>query len=186
MSLEDRAERAQLKSSRAWAHPLRLRIMSLLTGVELSAAEVARELDITQANASYHLRRLADAGELQVTGTVKVRGGVAKKYRYVARADPAAGQSGVGPEARQARMQQLRQALDAELRRRIPLVSPGPEVFADAEVWLAPEDLTQVRELLHRASMLAHDRAQPPRTDGAEHISLVTWIFPMGRDDAPD
>ena len=32
---------------RAIAHPLRLRILSLLTGAELSAAEVARELDIT-------------------------------------------------------------------------------------------------------------------------------------------
>ena len=76
------------------AHPLRLRILSLLTGVELSAAEVARELGITQANASYHLRLLADVGQLQVSGTEKVRGGVAKKYRYVAATDIAAQEPG--------------------------------------------------------------------------------------------
>ena len=48
---------------------------------------MARELGITQANASYHLRLLADVGQLQVSGTEKVRGGVAKKYRYVAATD---------------------------------------------------------------------------------------------------
>ncbi|WP_268815939.1 helix-turn-helix domain-containing protein [Amycolatopsis alkalitolerans] len=37
------------------AHPLRLRLLSLLTGASLSAAEAARELGETQANVSYHL-----------------------------------------------------------------------------------------------------------------------------------
>ena len=41
---------------RALAHPVRLRILSLLTGADLTAADVARELGITHANASYHLR----------------------------------------------------------------------------------------------------------------------------------
>ena len=51
---------------RAVAHPVRLRMLSLLTGTELSAAEVARELGITHANASYHLRTLLDAGEMVI------------------------------------------------------------------------------------------------------------------------
>ena len=51
---------------RALAHPVRLRILSLLTGADLTAAEVARELGITHANASYHLRFLLDAGEIVV------------------------------------------------------------------------------------------------------------------------
>ncbi len=71
-----------VSSLRATAHPLRLRILSLLTGAELSAAEVARELDVTHANASYHLRVLADAGEVVVAGEEKIRGGVAKRYRH--------------------------------------------------------------------------------------------------------
>ena len=48
----------QLSSLRSVAHPLRLRMLSLLTGTSMSAAEVARELEITHANASYHLRQL--------------------------------------------------------------------------------------------------------------------------------
>ena len=58
----------ETSSLRAMAHPLRLRMLSLLTGAELSAAEVARELGITHANASYHLRVLLDACELEVAG----------------------------------------------------------------------------------------------------------------------
>ena len=60
--------RARRRALRAMAHPLRLQMLSLLTGAELSAAEVARELGITHANASYHLRVLLDAGELEVAG----------------------------------------------------------------------------------------------------------------------
>ena len=43
---------------RAVAHPVRLRILSLLTGAAMTATEVAAELGLTHANASYHLRRL--------------------------------------------------------------------------------------------------------------------------------
>ncbi|GAB3759820.1 hypothetical protein GCM10027599_29370 [Yimella radicis] len=173
----------ELRSARAWAHPVRLRILSLLTGIELSAAEVARELDITQANASYHLRRLADAGELEVASTEKVRGGIAKKYRYVARVDLER-QKGLpthGPDP--GRMQQVRQALDGELRRRIPAAAKGDNFFADAEVWLTPDDLKKVRDLLGEVSLLVHDRALEPRADGAEHVSFTTWIFAMERGD---
>ncbi|MBD2759986.1 helix-turn-helix transcriptional regulator [Yimella sp. cx-573] len=176
MSLED----AELRAARALAHPLRLRILSLLTGIELSAAEVARELDITQANASYHLRRLAAAGELEVASTEKIRGGVAKKYRYVARVDTPAD---IQHRPSIVRLEHMRQAVDAELRRRIPLADEGPRIFADAEVWLPPEVLDEVHALIARASMLAHEQALPPRTPGAKHVSLLTWLFGMGDDD---
>ena len=66
---------------RATAHPLRLQILSLLTGTSMSAAELARELGTTQANASYHLRVLADAAHVVPADEVKIRGGVAKRYR---------------------------------------------------------------------------------------------------------
>ncbi len=68
---------------RAMAHPVRLRMLSLLTGTAMSAAEVTRELGTTSANASYHLRLLHAAGLLAVAGEEKVNGGVAKRYRHV-------------------------------------------------------------------------------------------------------
>ncbi len=191
MSLGDagRPDPKELRARRAVAHPVRLRILSLLTGVELSAAEVAREIGITQANASYHLRLLADAGELQISGTEKVRGGVAKKYRYVAGADlarqrgrrrPEDGHQGLRDD-----LQQHRVALDAELRRRIP-TAIGDGSFADAEVWLDPEDWAQAKELVEQAARLVHDRAHPPRTPGTTHVSFVSWLFTMESDNAHD
>ena len=78
---------------RATAHPVRLRILSLLTAEAMSAAEVARTLEITHANASYHLRQLHDVGELVVESEEKIRGGVAKRYRYDASRDVAARQA---------------------------------------------------------------------------------------------
>ena len=67
---------------RATAHPLRLQILSILTGTAMSAAELARELGTTHANASYHLRVLAQAGEVVPDGEESIRGGVAKRYRH--------------------------------------------------------------------------------------------------------
>lgn len=185
MSLGDdaRPTAAELRAARTFAHPLRLRILSLLTGVELSAAEVARELGITQANASYHLRRLADAGELVVATTEKVRGGVAKKYRYVAR-EAESNRSPDESATRPVRMQANRAALNSELERRIPMVERGPALFADGEVWVDPEVWKQAHDLVAQASMLVHDHARPPRTEGARRVSFVSWLFPMGDDDA--
>ncbi len=53
------ASEASVADLRVLAHPLRLRLLSLLTGEAYSAAEAARLLDQSQANVSYHLRRHA-------------------------------------------------------------------------------------------------------------------------------
>jgi len=78
----DTTDKAAISALRSVAHPVRLRILSMLTAQPMSAAEVARELDLTHANASYHLRQLHDIGELVVESEEKIRGGVAKRYRY--------------------------------------------------------------------------------------------------------
>ena len=70
------ARTARTAELRAMAHPVRLRILSLLTGAALTAAEIARELGLTHANASYHLRHLLAAGQIEVAGEERIRGGV--------------------------------------------------------------------------------------------------------------
>ena len=47
---DDSTDAADLSRLRATAHPVRLRIMSLLTAEAMSAADVARALDITHAS----------------------------------------------------------------------------------------------------------------------------------------
>ncbi len=164
---------------RATAHPLRLQILSLLTGAELSAAEVARELDTTQANASYHLRVLAGAGLLEPAGEERIRGGVAKRYRHPWRVSkrPAAGRSVARPTCSTARLSSrrwLRSSSDAA-----PSWSGGRINFTDAELWVTPEIWQDCAELVDQASTLLHDAARPPRTPGTIRVAMSAALFPM-------
>ncbi len=78
---------SSLDELRATAHPIRLRLLSLLTGAATSAAEAGRELGYSQATASYHLRVLERAGLVRVVETVRLRGGEAKRYRHESSAE---------------------------------------------------------------------------------------------------
>ncbi len=167
--MDDDDELARLRSL---AHPLRLRMLSLLTGTPMSAAEVARELDITHANASYHLRQLLDAELLVVDGEERIRGGIAKRYRYPhERPEPK-------PSAEQLAGQV--EAMCQELLRRIThREAESPGAFTDAELWLTPEDYAEALEHLRTASLLVHDRARRPRTPGTVKTNLTVAAFRM-------
>ncbi|MGC4943226.1 ArsR/SmtB family transcription factor [Kribbella sp. DT2] len=166
-----------LKELRAVAHPVRLRILSLLTGSAMSAAEVARELDLSHANASYHLRLLLESGSLVEAGEERIRGGIAKRYRYP---HEERGQRRTGGTTED-RIAELR-ALGRELERRLlqrKRTSIGH--LSDIDAWVPPEVDQRVRDLLMEASMLLHDNNQPPRTPGTVHLSATSWIFEMTR-----
>jgi DNA-binding transcriptional ArsR family regulator len=164
---------AGLAQLRATAHPLRLQILSLLTGASMSAAELARELGTSQANASYHLRVLAEAGEVQPDGEESIRGGVAKRYRYRWREEPKV-------KRPQRELAHHLQAMGAEMSRRLSLAKPeSKKFFCDAEMWVTPETWEHVVALVAEASALVHDNAQPPRTEATIHVNLQMVAFGM-------
>lgn len=171
----------QISAMRAVAHPVRLRMLSLLTGTAMSAAEVARELDLTHANASYHLRLLADAGEIVVDGEEKVRGGTAKRYRYPHERDlaplaPGAPHPTVDPEHRALYVR----ALGTELERRTLAREPGSRgSSSDLEGWVDPAAWEEAAALVERASALLHEANRPPRTEGTVHVSFTAIAFRM-------
>jgi DNA-binding transcriptional ArsR family regulator len=159
---------------RAFAHPFRLRILSLLTAAPMSAAEVARELGSTQANASYHLRRLHAVGLLEVAEEVSIRGGKARRYRH----DPTTGSSlrTRGVEDHQA----VVEALGVELRRRTAERDLGkPGHITDAELWVEPDVWDQVRAEVTTASQRLHREAKPPRTAGTVRVNATLVMFRM-------
>ena len=165
---------------RALAHPLRLRMLSLLTGADLTAAEVARELGLTHANASYHLRFLLDAGELEVVGEERIRGGLAKRYRHSWHREDHRSGTDDAPEERAEAAELFVQAAADELRRRYAHRRRGSHgLVADAELWVTPEVYAEARDLLARASALLHDAARPPRTDGTRPVALSVFAFAM-------
>ena len=162
-----------VSSLRATAHPLRLRMLSLLTGAELSAAEVARELDITHANASYHLRVLLEAGAVVVAGEEKIRGGVAKRYRHPWEVK-AEHKASPGDQEVYVR------AVAEELVRRAGQREPGTrQLLADAELWVTPDVWERVEGLVREASELVHAEARPPRSPGTVHVNLTAATFRM-------
>ncbi|AXB44969.1 ArsR/SmtB family transcription factor [Amycolatopsis albispora] len=167
-------EKAPLLELRVLAHPLRLRILSLLTGTAMSAAEAARELNETQANVSYHLRRLHEAGLLEVAEEVRIHGGLAKRYRHVPGRGPAWDHGDREGE------QLFAEALAGELRRRTEHRLPsGRSAITDAEVWLSPDDWARAVRLAHELGELLHDAARPPRTPETQRVSATIALFEM-------
>lgn len=166
---------------RAVAHPVRLRITSLLTGTAMSAAEVARELGITHAAASYHLRLLRQAGEVEEAGEEVIRGGVAKRYRYPhdrgrdTEQPPEGGLATTDPDDWYA----YQQAVRAEVVRRSRLFRPGQGRSFDLEGWVDAATWRQALELMEQASRLLHDANRPPGTAETVHVSATATLFRM-------
>jgi DNA-binding transcriptional ArsR family regulator len=176
MSLGD-AGKATL---RAAAHPVRLRIMSLLTGAPLTAAEVARELGLTHANASYHLRNLLAAGMIVPAGEERIRGGVAKRYRY----NPG---HHIGPEKARGQHSDdyyrgIYAGVAGELIRRSQSATYPDQanLMVDAEVWIDPEAWAAFKTRIAEAARELHEAAHPPRTPGTVRTSTSIAMFRMG------
>ena len=155
---------------RALAHPLRLRVLSLLTGAPMSAAEVARELGLTHANASYHLRQLLGVGLVEVAEERSTRGGQERRYRPT-------------PYETHPRTQDrtlLAAAMAEELRRRVALADPAaPSATADAELWVDPQVWVDVSDRVRAAMVDLHEAAQPPRSDGTVRVAATVSMFGM-------
>lgn len=171
MSLEGVDQRTAL---RARAHPLRLRMLSLLTGAPMSAAELGRELGISQALASYHLRFLVDAGAVQLAEEVVNRGGRERRYRYHAGGlEPA---PDLAPES----LELMVTAVTDELRRRHgQRVPAGRSLTIDAELWVSEEEWLAFREAVHAAGVRLHEQAARPHAPDTLHVNVTALLFEM-------
>jgi DNA-binding transcriptional ArsR family regulator len=167
---------------RATAHPVRLRLLSLLTATAMSAAEAGRELRVSQAAASYHLRVLERAGLIRVVEVVRVRGGDAKRYRHESSAEPFRLDEAVvaGGAASEERAEYMEAVID-ELRRRSALRVAGPHLTTDAELWVDPATWRRVVGAVGAASALLHEAARPARTPGTAPVSMTAELFPLRR-----
>lgn len=174
-------DHTRLTTLRALAHPARLQILSLLTGTAMSAAEVARELGTTQANASYHLRRLHDAGEVELAEEVTIRGGRARRYRcppaaaWPTNPSPPPGDPVAGPEER-GFFSALAQEL---LRRSRGRRRDGRSINVDAELWVPEELWDEVVARVTEISRELHEQARPPRAPGTVRTSTTLALFTM-------
>ncbi|MGH2762666.1 MAG: helix-turn-helix domain-containing protein [Thermoleophilaceae bacterium] len=70
---------------KALAHPLRLRILSVLEERTASPKEISDEVDAPLTHVSYHVRQLAELGVIKLVRTRQVRGAIEHHYRLEAR-----------------------------------------------------------------------------------------------------
>ncbi len=171
---------------RALAHPVRLQMLSVLTGEALSAADLARRLSITHANASYHLRLLHRAGKVELARVDAVRGGRARVYR--------APSSGAPPAKTAPRDDGHREpddhllvyaALADELRRRSRSAVRTPEqTLTDAELWVSPAAWHEFVDAMRRASLSLHLAAQPAGSADTVRTSATIAAFHLTSDGA--
>jgi DNA-binding transcriptional ArsR family regulator len=68
---------------RAMSHPLRFRILMILSEREASPNEIAEELGERLNNVAYHVREMSKAGIIALVGTDKRRGGTIHIYKKV-------------------------------------------------------------------------------------------------------
>lgn len=162
---------------RALAHPVRLRIVSLVWNVPLSAAELSRELGISHALASQHLRRLDAAGLVELAEVRERRGGRERRYRAV-HGSPLSDQGHEGVPL-------LAEALAHNLRDRAGRRAPDAQgVTSDAELWVAPEVWAGFRDRLAALFTELHDAAQAPHAPGSVGIGVTAMVFPLAEPPA--
>jgi DNA-binding transcriptional ArsR family regulator len=73
------------KLVKAYAHPLRIRILDLLDGRVASPSELATELDAPLSNTSYHVRQLAALGLVDLVDRAARRGAIEHYYTSTVR-----------------------------------------------------------------------------------------------------
>jgi DNA-binding transcriptional ArsR family regulator len=155
-------------------------MLSLLTGAALSATELGRELGVSQALASYHLRQLHQAGVIELAEVRPRRGG--RERRFVYRA-AVTGAPAPAPAAADG-LALFAEAVGVELRRRSQQAAAGPtRLGVDAELWVDPGQWAEAVAAIRTASLALHEKAQPPRTTGTIRVSVSAVLFPMATDE---
>ncbi|KJS55586.1 ArsR family transcriptional regulator [Streptomyces rubellomurinus subsp. indigoferus] len=162
---------------RALAHPLRLRMLSLVWPGPMSAAELARELGVSHALASQHLRRLDAVGLVELAEERTRRGGKERRYRAV-RGTPLSDQQQGAPL--------LAETMAHTLRERAGRRLEGAEgVTVDAELWVDDRTWQDVRRRLADIAVELHEAARPPHTPGTAPLGLSLMAFPLRDTTAP-
>ena len=163
---------------RALAHPLRLRMLTLMWPGPMSAAELARELDISHALASQHLRRLDAVGLVELAEERTRRGGRERRYRTV-HGSPLSDQRDGSPL--------LAETLAHTLRERATRRAKDSKgVTVDAELWVDPQTWQDVRLRLAELAGELHEAARPPHSPGTTRVGISVMAFPLQETTHPN
>jgi DNA-binding transcriptional ArsR family regulator len=176
---------------KALAHPLRVRILSLLDEGELSPTELSDQLGVPIGNVSYHVRQLADLGLIRLTRETPRRGAVEHHYTAEARplitdqawreAPEIVRQAMVGAALEEAAQAVNSAALTGGFSRDGAHISRIPTAL-DEQGWKEfSEELAGTMKRLRKIAEASQRRLQKASHDGERHATAVMMLF----EDAP-
>ncbi|GHO47012.1 ArsR/SmtB family transcription factor [Ktedonospora formicarum] len=163
---------------RALAHPLRQRVLGLLTNAPYTNKQLAEMLQISPPRMHFHVRELQSAGMIEIVSQ-KPKGGVIEKYyRAVARVVRLA------PETKEtARDQELVESTLEALRQEYIRASayfqepiPGTK-FTHELVRLSEDRLARIQELLDAVGREIYQALEDPERDTYEQFVAVSYLL---------
>lgn len=176
---------------RALAHPLRLRILSVLERRIASPKELAHEIGAPLTHVSYHVRQLAQLGVIELERTTPRRGAVEHHYRLEARPSITdEGWRGAPEIAKQALVGAVLGQLSAEVNAAAAEAGFSRDdahlqrlsIELDDEGWQeASKALKAVVEDLQRIEEDARKRRKGPHPEGIATTAVV-MLFECAQD----
>jgi DNA-binding transcriptional ArsR family regulator len=160
---------------RAYVHPVRMHILSLLVDVPATVTQVANRLDVHPANITRHFRLLERVGLIELVEKRDTGRNLEKYYRAVARSFEVR----IAPEqVEDARATALRVLRD-DLSIAIGTVSGAGDEPAVGLLGTARLDRARIPELVDRLSALVEEFSVLDDDDGtAYHLSAA--LYPGG------
>jgi DNA-binding transcriptional ArsR family regulator len=176
---------------KALAHPLRIRILSILEEDAHSPSELAEQLGVPLGNVAYHVRALANLGLIKLVRTTPVRGALEHHYKALERTRVTDGAWGQVPQIVQQAM------VDSTLEQVGDYVSAAASaggfdseqahmtrtgLVLDERGWKELSDA--LSKLIERAEAI--EEASKKRLDQADHeseklVGLVLMLFEAQR-----
>lgn len=135
----------------------------------MSSAELARELDLNHAAVSFHVRKLAEAGYLELAETRSVRGGRERRYRQRA--------AGRREWQREDPRLTVRAVSEEVARRAGETTAAAWRLFGDAELWVDAGVWEDVVARIVSAIEDLHAAAKPAQTSESLHVSATAMLF---------
>lgn len=181
------------RALRAYAHPLRLKLVGMLRREgPMTATKAGEALGESAASCSFHLRQLAKWGLVEEAGGGRGR---ERPWKATAQftswssvdsdADVTAASDLLSSVLVDGYLEQINRWI--EIRSGEPVEWQDAAAFGDAMLYLTADELAEVKRTLWEIGRRYVDRIEDPsrRPDGARRVTMLNLAFPTPPDEPP-
>jgi DNA-binding transcriptional ArsR family regulator len=165
---------------RALAHPLRQRVLGLLTNAPYTNKQLADLLQVSPPRLHFHVRELQTAGLIEIVSEQPKGSVIEKYYRAVARVvrlAPVTKEAARDQELLESTLEALRQEY---IRASAFFGGEIPEMrFAHELIRLPPDRLARIQVLLDAVGREIYQALEDPERDTYEQFFAVSYLLHM-------